>query len=227
MTATTRANGTATRRRKAHSSDLRLVVMVVGGVAAAAACGFAGFWPYAPALGWAVACAIYVAWVWLVIARMDGSATMNHASAEDPSKTSRDTLVLVASIASLASLVLLLGQAKQASPVGKDLLAALGGGSVALSWFLVHTLYTVRYAVLYYSEVREDHEPVDFNGTRQPRYLDFAYLSFTIGMTFQVSDTDIASDRIRATILRHMLISYLFGAVILASAVNLVASLAS
>ncbi|MFF2772972.1 DUF1345 domain-containing protein, partial [Streptomyces bacillaris] len=82
--------------------------------------------------------------------------------------------------------------------------------------------------VLYYNEPSgSGRHGIDFNEDVAPRYLDFAYLAFTVGMTFQVSDTDISSQRIRAAILRHMLLSYLFGAVIIATSVNLVASLAS
>ena len=66
---------------------------------------------------------------------------------------------------------------------------------------------------------------MDFNQAAPPRYVDFAYLAFTIGMTFQVSDTDLQTPAIRATALRHALLSYLFGAVIVATTVNLVAGL--
>jgi uncharacterized membrane protein len=67
---------------------------------------------------------------------------------------------------------------------------------------------------------------VDFNQDDPPRYADFAYLAFTIGMTFQVSDTDLKTTEIRATALRHALLSYLFGSVILAATINLIAGLA-
>jgi uncharacterized membrane protein len=68
---------------------------------------------------------------------------------------------------------------------------------------------------------------VDFEDHVRPPYTDFAYLAFTIGMTFQVSDTDLQSAQFRALALRHALLSYVFGAVILAATINLVASLAS
>jgi uncharacterized membrane protein len=216
----------AADRKAGHISGIRTSVMIASGVVAAVITGVFGQWAYAASVGWAVACAVYVTWVWVKISRMGGEQTKRHASAEDPARTTSDTLLLIASIASLAALVLLLGQTKNASPPGKDLIALLGVTSVALSWFFVHTLYTLRYAVLYYNEPGGRHG-IDFNEDAAPRYLDFAYLSFTVGMTFQVSDTDISSQRIRAAILRHMLLSYLFGAVIIATSVNLVASLAS
>jgi uncharacterized membrane protein len=93
---------------------------------------------------------------------------------------------------------------------------------VGLSWLLVHTVYTLRYAMLYYAG-RDG--GIDFNQTTSPRYSDFAYLAFTLGMTFQVSDTDLKTPAIRATALRHALLSYLFGAVIVATMINLVAGL--
>ena len=68
---------------------------------------------------------------------------------------------------------------------------------------------------------------VDFNEKDPPAYLDFAYLAFTIGMTFQVSDTNLTTKAIRRIALRHALMSYLFGAVIVALMINVVASLLS
>ena len=88
----------------------------------------------------------------------------------------------------------------------------------------MHTVYTLQYARLYYSD-----EPggIDFNQAAPPRYADFAYLSLTMGMTFQVSDTDLQTSTIRATALRQALLSYLFGVVIVATTINLIASLGS
>jgi uncharacterized membrane protein len=81
----------------------------------------------------------------------------------------------------------------------------------------------LRYARLYYNDPRGGIEFAEPDKT--PDYLDFVYVSFTVGMTFQVSDTDIQSSRIRRTVLRHALLSFLFGAVILGVTVNVVASL--
>lgn len=99
----------------------------------------------------------------------------------------------------------------------------VGLTTVVLSWGLVHTLYTLRYAHLYTQS--DEATPVDFNQSAPPDYLDFAYLAFTLGMTYQVSDTNIADSRLRRAALGHSLISFLFGVVILATGINLVASL--
>jgi uncharacterized membrane protein len=115
-------------------------------------------------------------------------------------------------------------QASSAKGSTQDLLAATGVATVVISWLVVHSVFTLRYAMLYYTG---NDGGVNFNQAMPPRYSDFAYLSFTVGMTFQVSDTNLERPAIRATVLRHALLSYLFGAVILATTINLVAGLAS
>ncbi len=104
----------------------------------------------------------------------------------------------------------------------KAYLITLGLLSVALSWGLVHTVFTLRYARSYYSPPVGG---IDFNEDDPPTYLDFAYLALTIGMTFQVSDTNLTTKRMRRIALSHGLLSYLFGAVIVALVINVVSSL--
>jgi uncharacterized membrane protein len=106
--------------------------------------------------------------------------------------------------------------------MAQALLTALAVGSVVLSWSVVHTVFTLRYAHLYFSPPLGG---IDFNQNPHPRYLDFAYVAFTIGMTYQVSDTDLTTETIRAAALRHALLSFLFGTVILATTINVVAGL--
>jgi uncharacterized membrane protein len=98
----------------------------------------------------------------------------------------------------------------------------LAVASVVVSWTVVQTVFTSRYARLHYAEPEGR---INFNQEPPPRHSDFAYLAVTIGMTFQVSDTDLHTAEIRATALRHALLSYLLGAVILATTINLVSGL--
>jgi uncharacterized membrane protein len=208
--------------RRKIPSGIRVSVMLAAGLIVGMTVGLVGFWGYAAVVGWAVACLVYVTWVWAIVWRMGPEQTKEHASREDPSRAVSGALLLIASVASLVALLLVLTQAKTSSTGEKAALAGIGGISVVLSWWLVHTIYTLRYAVLYYADPSK---PVDFNQSQGPAYTDFAYLSFTIGMTFQVSDTNLKSSAIRKAALKHMLLSYLFGAVILAGAVNIVAGL--
>lgn len=206
---------------RAHHSRLRMVVMLAVGLAAALAVGTFGSWTYAPALGWAAASATYLIWVWSVIARLGPAATAAHARREDPGRVFSDALVLGATMASFAGVALILLDASSEQGGAKDATVAMALGSIALSWFLVHTLFTLRYAAIYYREGTG----VDFNEGSQPRYADFAYLAFTVGMTFQVSDTDLKTNAIRSTVLRQALLSYLLGAIVLATTINLVSGL--
>ncbi len=205
-----------------HRSRVRFAAMIVVGLIAAGICLVLGVWKYAPAVGWAAAASTYIIWVWSIIGRMDARATAESATREDPSRTTVELLILLASVASLAAVAVLLVQAHASEGVGRVLLAALAVLSVALSWGLVHTLFTLRYASLYYGGSHPG--GVEFNQVEPPRYSDFAYLSFTLGMTFQVSDTNLQSSVVRGTALRHGLLSYLFGTVILATLINLIAS---
>lgn len=150
--------------------------------------------------------------------------TAECAKAEDPNRAVSDVLMLSASVASLAAVGMVLVGAHSAHGDAAEALAAFGLASIAISWFSIHTVFALRYALLYYSEPAGG---VNFNQDEPPSYRDFAYLPLTIGMTFQVSDTNLGSTPIRATALRHALLSYLFGAIILAATINLIAGLGS
>lgn len=201
---------------------MRLFVMVVTCIVVGVTIGVTLSWWYAAAGGWAAACAVYIAWVWLVCGRFDGATTRLHATREDPGRTVSELLIVCVTIASLAAVAILLlhtSRVHGGAQLGGAIMALL---SVALSWTLLHTLYMLRYARLYYQDPVGG---IDFNGDDEPRYVDFAYLAFDLGMTFQVSDTNISTTQLRSVILRHTLLSYVFGTVILATTVNLVAGL--
>lgn len=218
----------------AGRASTRAAVAGLTGVVAGVVAGAAIEWDYAASIGWDVAAVVFLVWTWSVVAGMDGVATALHATQEDPTRRSTQLILLAASVASLAGVAYLLVQARSARGVTQILVAALGVGSVVVSWLVVHTLFTLHYALLYYASEGgpETGEPsgrdrgVDFNQDQPPRYTDFAYLAFTIGMTYQVSDTPLTTHRVRMTSLRHALLSYLFGALILAATVNLIVSLA-
>jgi uncharacterized membrane protein len=173
-------------------------------------------------IGWDVAAGVLIGWIWMAVLGLNPEETSTHARAEDPSVRMSEFIVLISGIALLAAVGLVLIQAASAVGTHKAYLIALGVLSVALSWALVHTVFTLRYARSYYSAPIGG---VDFNESDPPTYLDFAYLALTIGMTFQVSDTNLTSKRIRRIALAHALLSYLFGAVMVALVINVVASL--
>ncbi|MGA0568578.1 DUF1345 domain-containing protein [Rathayibacter sp. KR2-224] len=213
-----------TKRWLKHRSHRRIIVMALVGVVAGVASALLGAQADAPAIGWDAACITYVVWAWVSVRRLDDDQTRKHATREDPSRASADILLIIASIVSLGAIGVSLVTASSGNSVDKALAPALAVVSVGLSWLLIHTLFTLRYARLYYTHPDGG---IDFNMDEPPHYIDFAYLAFTVGMTFQVSDTNLHSREIRAAVLKHMLLSYLFGSVIVATTVNLVAGLST
>ncbi len=133
-------------------------------------------------------------------------------------------------VAALASLVAIGGMISYERTTGiRSMLrphVGLGVLSVIVSWVVVHTIFTLRYARLYYSDGRGGVNFHDSDPEAQPRFVDFAYIAFTVGMTYQVSDTELRNSGFRTPRApRQALMSYLFGAVILALLINLVAGL--
>jgi uncharacterized membrane protein len=205
-----------------HRRRTRLMFSAAVGVVATVIAAAFGSWVYAPAIGWDATAIFFATTVWLGIWPLSADTTAARATREDPSRAGSDVLMLCACVASLAAVGLVLVRAHAVHGLTQGMLAGLGLLSVAVSWLTVHTIFTLRYALLYYIEPVGG---VDFNCDELPGYRDFTYLAMTIGMTFQVSDTNLQSTAIRATALRHALLSYLFGSLILAGAVNLIAGL--
>jgi len=201
---------------------VRLVVMAVLGVAVALVVGLTADWTYAPVAGWIAAALLFIVWVWTAVLRFDADATETHATREDPGIVPGEILVLLAAVASVVAVVLLILETRTGSD--KLLAAGLGFASVALSWTLIHTLYTLRYARIYYSTPVGG---IDFNDDEKPRYIDFAYVSFDLGMTYQISDTSLRTSQLRGVVLGHTLLSYAFGTLVLASTINVIIGLAS
>jgi uncharacterized membrane protein len=192
-----------------------------GAVAAALAVIGGASWSVAALFAEDVAALVFLVWVWSTIATADAPATSRLARTEDASRTAAEAVLIGAGVGSLLAVVFTLGQAGHAGPPGRGLLTALAIGSVALAWMSVHTVYLLRYARRYYSPPEGG---IDFHG-EAPDYVDFAYVALTIGMTFQISDTDITAKRVRRAALHHALLSYVFGTVIVAATVSSVAGL--
>ena len=201
----------------------RLALAIVVGVVSGVLFSRFGGWELGLVAGWGMFCLTYVTSVWVSIWRYDGDATRKYTLLEDPVRAVADIIIIIASIASLSAVVLLLViSAEETSYKALASVTALVG--VILSWVMIHTLYTLRYAREYY---REPHGGIDFNGESAPRYSDFAYFAFNLGMTFQVSDTSVSTNKLRRMVLWHSLISYLFNTVIVATMVNLIVGFAS
>jgi uncharacterized membrane protein len=171
---------------------------------------------------WGAAALLTASSIWLRVARWDAAETAEHARAEDVSQRIADLVVVTASVCSLVPVGLTVLSAGRHDGAEKVLLILLAVSAVAASWALVHTVYALRYGDLYYAPPTGG---IDFNGSGDPDYRDFAYLALTIGMTYQVSDTNLTSKTVRRTATRHAMLAFLFGSVIVALLINTVASL--
>ena len=208
-------------RAAGASARLKLGVAVSVGVVVALLTRTTG--RAAPLLGWDAAALTFTAWTWAAVWPLDADRTASHSQRENPARGFADATLLAASGASVVAVgVVLFGASRAPGPL-KYVEAGFAVLSVFLSWTLIHTVYTLKYARLYY---QGSPGGVSFNEDDPPQYTDFAYLAFTVGMTFQVSDTDLQSKDFRRTALHHAWISFPLGAVIIAASINLVAGLA-
>ncbi|KAA1415365.1 DUF1345 domain-containing protein [Nocardioides humilatus] len=168
-------------------------------------------------IGIASAATVAVATGWLALWPLDAAATRANVGREDFRPSVDELVVVVAALGGLGGTVALLltpGHDGRATGAAVALLA------VFMSWAELHLMYASRYAHLYYTDPVGG---IDFNDDEPPAYRDFFYFSYNLGMTYQVSDTAVTGSKFRAVVLRHCLLSYLFGAAILATTINLVA----
>jgi uncharacterized membrane protein len=208
--------------RQDQSRAVLIGVAAVVGVAAAGLVGTTAGWRYAPAAGWIATATIYLVWIWGSVGKMSAAAIEIVVQQRHPGRRPADTIVLIASVASLGGVGYLLVASTAKGP-DAAIAGAVGFLSVIASWLAVHAVYTIRYAVLYYTEPVGG---IDFNQDDKPTFADFAYLAFTIAVTYGVTDTVLRNRPLRTSVLQHAMVSYLFGTVILAVTVQVIGSLA-
>jgi uncharacterized membrane protein len=201
----------------------RLLIALALGALAAAIAASSCPWQLSVLIGWDVVAAFVAGSVWTFIRALDAESTRKIATREDDSQAGSDLVMVVACLISLVGVVVGLAHARSHPGAVSSVLTGISVFTVFLSWFTVHTLFVLRYARLYYVEPIGG---IDFPDSEElPDYMDFVYVAFTVGMTFQVSDTGIGQRVIRRTIIRHALLSYVFGTVIVGIAINVVGNL--
>lgn len=168
---------------------------------------------------------------WMTILRHDPYEVRRRLALNQRTRKFLFGIVLLAAVASFSTTLLLLNGAKGANTFEATRSIFFVMITVTLSWFLVHTRFAIQYAYHFYEEAcqkkrSEIIQALIFPGTETPNYIDFAYFAFVIGMNFQVSDVQVADQRLRRLVLFHGLISFFFNTSILALMVNIVAKLA-
>jgi uncharacterized membrane protein len=204
------------------SARRALVCVAVGAVV-----GIVTAVAFAPRLGplvaWCTAGLIALVWVWRICWPKDSAGTERLAREESSSRVTDDAII-TGCIASIGAVVVALIQSRnQTGDAISVALVILGVLGTIVAWALVNTVYAFKYARMYFLDHREG--GFDFNQESPPTYSDFAYLAFTIGMSYTVADIEPTSSDVRRKALPHTLLSYLFGTVLIAVAINLVTNL--
>jgi uncharacterized membrane protein len=175
--------------------------------------------------GWNVAIWTFLPLVFIRMARLDAAQLRAHYEEEDPTAPVILLVVVIGALLSFLAIVSLLSTLEHASPgvrLGHLSLATL---TIASSWCVVHTMYTLHYADIYYSVAEGAAPPLSFPGTPQPLFWDFVYFSFTIGVACQTADVATTQMGIRRTVTVHSIISFAFNLAVLGLAINVSAGL--
>lgn len=175
-------------------------------------------WPLGLLVLVLITAAAYVAWSLSMLLPMDAERTRAHANEADVDDELGNFAFLVVMAGSLSAIGILL---MSGSDRNRAAYAGLAIVAVLSVWAMIHTMYMARYARLYY----QGSQGIDFNSEAPPRYADFCYFSFNLGMTYQVSDTAVSDSAIRGDVLKHCLFSYVYGTILIACTINLVLNL--
>ncbi|MEO6052809.1 MAG: DUF1345 domain-containing protein [Chthoniobacterales bacterium] len=179
---------------------------------------------------WDIYAPVYLLMAWVAIFTADPVAAQSKIRLQDSSRLIIFAFVVAAACMSLGAVIFVLQEHHrlQKPVAGTHLFIALF--AVVTSWVLVHTVFALHYAHIFYrdraeKDVEGNGGGLDFPKEKKPDYLDFAYFSFIIGMTCQVSDVQITSRSLRRMALLHGLLSFAFNTVILAVCINILAGI--
>jgi len=209
-----------------------VIALILGSLAVVSTAPFVDR-PVSWMIGWLVYGAVHLGLAWVTILSSHPAEVRREVDGQDSSRVVISLFVVVASFVSLFAILYLLHAAgKTASWSELTLHLVLSFSCIVCSWILVHTIFTLHYAHLYYRTAgvereggKQQKKGLDFPGDTEPDYLDFTYFSFVIGMTFQVSDVTISSREIRRLALVHALLSFVFNTLLVALTINVVSGL--
>lgn len=183
-------------------------------------------WQYRGLLGWCVGIAVYLLLAWWLCARFDSKRTRARAQAQDEPSAVLFLMMLLATLACVAAIVIMMQQLRSLSGIERTLHIVLSMAALGASWLFIQTMFAFRYAHRYYQEEKLNERNgagLRFPGDLEPDYFDFLYYAHVVGMTSQVSDVQVTSREMRRLTLLHGVLSFGFNMLILALSINLVA----
>lgn len=234
-TGTSRMEGRGPRHKRRRSliahltAHIRLIIAVLVGIAVWLV------YPYGEGLirvlvSWNIAGWLYVALIWIMMARAEVDGIRRQASLEDESRTVLLVLVILGSLATILAIVAQLSALAEDHGPDRTFKFALTFSTILVSWLLIHLVFALYYAHEFHSEGRIHRRGrgggLEFPGEDIPDYFDFLYFSLTVGMTAQTSDVAVSSHRMRRIVVAHGFLSFLFNTTVIALVVNLTAQIA-
>ncbi len=175
-------------------------------------------------LGWDIGAGVYLLTTWALFLRADEAEVRSRAAAEDEGVPILLLIVLAAIVASLGAVVDAMIAAKSAAAGLKFLIATCAGVTLVLSWLVLQSVFVLHYAHRNFGD-GSSKEAIGFPGDPPTSYMDFAYLAFSVGATFQVSDNSILTCQLRKLVTAHAATAYFYNTAILALGINIIASL--
>lgn len=175
-------------------------------------------------LAWDGGAMVYLLTMWTLFIRSDEAELRSRASRYDEGAPVLMLIVLAAIVASLGAVIDAMIVAKAAQSGAKVLIVASAGATLILSWLVLQTVFVLHYAHRHFGAVKGK-EGIQFPGEQPSSYLDFAYLAFSIGATFQVSDNNILTSKLRRLVTAHAAAAYFYNTAVLALGINIIASL--
>jgi uncharacterized membrane protein len=214
----------AHRPRRIKDGHKRLILASLAGVAGFVGAQFIG----APAashvlIGWNAGAVCYLVLVWRLFLTADAAKVKRLSVQEDEARTALLGIILSLVLASLAAIVQAMIVVKNEPAGQRALVAGLAALTLVSSWMLLQSVFVLHYAHRHFGN--EKGQGFEFPGEPAKDYLDFVYLSFCIGATFQVSDTNVQTKSLRNLITAHAATAYLFNTAILALGINIIAGL--
>ncbi|MDR3507751.1 MAG: DUF1345 domain-containing protein [Caulobacteraceae bacterium] len=222
-------SGVTPRKRRMPPHHWRLGVGAVTGVVALVLSTLAD--APAPArslIAWNAGAAVYLILTWRLFLIADAADVRCRASFEDETPWGLLVLVIGAIISSLVGIVFALMESKHGGETVQNLVSALAVLTLIVSWVMLQTVFVLHYAHRYFGDSNGDGEingGFKFAGDPPESYMDFVYLSFCMGATFQVSDTNVERAPLRNLITAHGAIAYFYNTTILALGINILSGL--
>jgi uncharacterized membrane protein len=201
----------------------RFIFFAIGSIALSAVAATRVGWQHGTLIGFDIAAALFLISLIPLLRNGESDDMRRHAAQNDANRLL--LLILTAGVTIVLLIAIALELAAKGGPPPE--MIALIVLTLILSWLFSNTVYALHYAHIYYlkdDDAHGDRAGIDFPDTPEPDYWDFVYFAYTLGMTFQTSDCDIASRHIRRVVTFHCLIAFVFNIGVVAFTINVLGS---